>query len=302
MWALAVDAVTAEVVSAFERAGVDSVLLKGPSIARWLYDDPTEREYVDSDLLVDADLAPRAHDVLQELGFRRGFGPLSHPGMERAPSYAWQRGKALVDLHETLPGAGADRRRVWALLRAGSVDLEVGGRPVRVPGEPARLVHVALHAAHHGAEAERPWIDLERALARVDGERWREAVVLAREIDALPRFATGLGALPGGRALMERLGLDPRLAVDDAPDVPLAGGFRRLAATPGVAARARLVWRELVPSVAFMRWWSPLARRSRRGLAAAYAWRWIYLARHAPRGVAAARQRGPGGAKRRIWG
>src|SRR5687767_8225712 len=35
--ALAVDAVTANVVAALRRAGVASIILRGPAIARWLY-------------------------------------------------------------------------------------------------------------------------------------------------------------------------------------------------------------------------------------------------------------------------
>jgi Uncharacterised nucleotidyltransferase len=48
---LHLDAVTTEVVLALREAGIPSVLLRGPAIARWLYEDPTERSYVDTDLL-----------------------------------------------------------------------------------------------------------------------------------------------------------------------------------------------------------------------------------------------------------
>ena len=51
---LAVDVVTAEVVDAFRRAGVRAVVLKGPTLAGWLYGGEAVRTYGDSDLLVSA--------------------------------------------------------------------------------------------------------------------------------------------------------------------------------------------------------------------------------------------------------
>src|SRR4051794_20289823 len=112
MWAMALEAVAAEVVLALEDAGVDSLLLKGPPLAEWLYEDPGARPYVDVDLLVDSACAGAARGVLAQRGFRQSFGPLPHPGMERPPSAPWLRDGLTVDLHETLPGARARRSDV----------------------------------------------------------------------------------------------------------------------------------------------------------------------------------------------
>src|SRR5438270_41821 len=99
MWAMAVDAVTAEVVTALDGAGVDCLLLKGPSIAGWLYEEGA-RTYSDTDLLVAPDRLPAARATLAELGFRNEFGSLPHPGMESPPSAPWRRDVFAVDLHE----------------------------------------------------------------------------------------------------------------------------------------------------------------------------------------------------------
>jgi hypothetical protein len=55
----------------------------------------------------------------------------------------------------------------------------------------------------------------------------------------------------------------------------------RLHRTRGARARAGLLLREALPSPEFMRWWSPLARHGRLGLAAAYGRRWLWLLAHA---------------------
>lgn len=287
-WALAVDAVTAEVCAALEEAGVVSLLLKGPTIARWLYEEGS-RSYTDTDLLVDPDRLDEARVVLRRLGFVPAFGTIPHPGMESPPSAPWVRGPFAVDLHETLPGAEVPRQQVWEVMRDGSVDLEVGGRRVRALGEAQRLAHVALHAAHHGPHTPQPMNDLVRALARVGHDTWIQAGETALAVGAAEAFWHGLALSDEGRSLTGRLGLDaPRAAsraLMELDGVPVAAGLERLRRTHGVRPRVRLLAAEVLPAPEFMRWWSPLARRSRRGLIAAYVWRIFYLALRTPAGV-----------------
>jgi hypothetical protein len=291
-WSVAVDALTAEVVEALSTAGVASILLKGPTIAAWLYDDPGARPYSDSDLLVDPARLPVAQGTLERLGFRRDFGPLAHPGMEQPPSQPWRRGPFTVDLHQTLPGADAAPARVWALLRSGCEHQEVGGRRVSILSEPGRLVHVALHAAHHGPRVEAPLRDLRRAIERAPDGRWDAAAALARQLEATDRFAAGLHLAPGGDRVLERFSLEAPAGLRDGdPDpVPLVDGLRRLGAAPGWRATLAMVRDEALPSREFMRWWTPYARRA-RGLPVAYAWRWLYLLWHVPRALRAVRAR-----------
>ena len=288
MWTMAVDEVSAEVIGALDAAGVGCLLLKGPTIAEWLYEDASERPYVDTDVLVDPDRLAAAHATLEAAGFRREWGPLPHPGMESPPSYPWHRGQFAVDLHETLPGAAADRRDVWAVLAEGSTEQRVGGVRARAPGRPALLVTIVLHAAHHGPRVERPRRDLELALDRAGDEDWAAAASVAERIGAAAAFATGLGIVPAGRALLARVGLDAPSS--ELRDVPLAAGIERLTLARGVRAKALLLRDELFPSREFMRWWTPMARGSWPGLVPAYVWRWLHLARRAPAALRASRR------------
>jgi hypothetical protein len=293
-WTLAVDAVTAEVAGALGRAGVPSILLKGPTIARWLYGGDRARHYTDSDLLVDTRRLGDAQAVLRGLGFTPAWGPLEHAGMEAPPSAPWSRGPFAVDLHDTLPGATAPREHVWDVLSADTVELALGDGTVDALGESARLAHVVLHAAHHGARVDQPLRDLAAALEQIPDERWLAAAEVASQLGAAAPFANGLTLLPEARGLARRLGIEARPStawlLQAAGGVPVAAGLERLRTAGSTSAQMRILVDELFPSPEFMRWWTPLARRSRGGLVAAYVSRAAYLALHAPAGVRAWRR------------
>ncbi len=290
---LAIDRLAAETAAAFAREGIESIVLKGPVLAAWLY--PGEvRPYGDADLLVPPQSWEDAVAILNRLGFSDHLGPMAHPRMESFNSTAFLRGEENLDLHCAIHGLGADPEAIWRAFSAGAVSQSIGGATLQVPGRSALLLHVALHAAHH-TEAK-PLEDLRRALVVADEEAWAAAWDLAEELAGCPVFATGLRRVPEGAELAARLGIDPDVRSprhDIRHDgIPTAEGIDELLSPGlGLGERARMVGRELFPRPEFMRWWLPLARRGRLGLLAGYAWRWIWLAWHAPRGLLAARRR-----------
>jgi hypothetical protein len=290
MVALALDAATAEVVQALRRERIRAVLLKGPALARLLYDSASERPYGDIDLLVDPREEQRAERVLMALG----FAPPPDYVHQRPPhASSWRRGRdrVSIDLHRSLVGVGGPPQAVWKTLAADTDAMRVAGASVEVLNDSATAFQVALHAAQHGARIGKPLEDLTRALERFPEHTWTAAARMAEEMDAVPAFATGLRLVPVGAALADRLGLSrtrpPDVALRATTPPPVSRGFARLERTPGFSAKAVLVARELVPEVDFMRRSSRLARRGRLGLALAYAWRPWWLLWHAGPGLRA---------------
>lgn len=282
LWSGYVDKLAASVIAVFESRGIGCILLKGPAIAQWLYADGPTRPYGDADVMVAPRDWIRAQALLAGLGFAKELAPLEHPGMESFASESWVRGLDNIDLHCALWGFGAPPSRVWQRISAQTEPLELEGQIVRVLSPSCRTALLATHAAKHGDGQS--CLDLERAVATLAIETWREAAELAVELDAVPAFVAGMRLVSGGGELVGELGL-PDIPMAEASlrawRVPMALGLEQLSRTPGIASKLAVVWHELFPNPAFMRWWTPLARTNRVGLLTSYVWRLIWVARHA---------------------
>jgi Uncharacterised nucleotidyltransferase len=287
---LRLDAATADLFRGFDLAGVEVLLLKGRSIANWLYAGLELRTYSDCDVLVAPSAAEAAEAVLGSLGFRPLFDDRGMPAWWREHASTWSDGERLtVDLHRTLPGVGVNDATTCGVLSAGADVVLVAGHPAPTLALPARALHVALHAAHHGVGWPRPIEDLERALAAGEDELWLSAAALAGTLQATDAFVAGLRLAPAGEELAARLGLPPVRSVDvelrARSPPPVALGLEQLARAQSTRARAEIVWRKFVPPPSFIRHWDPRAGHSRSSLLRAYVRRPLWILRRAPRAL-----------------
>jgi len=280
----------ADVVSALRDAGIESILLKGASFDRWLYDPDAPRIYSDVDLLIDRRELHRVAAVLSEIGFAQPQAELRPTHTDHATVWRREPDRLEVDLHHRMVGVPA-AVDAWQVLPSETETMQIGGRELRVLNPAARAVHIALHAAEHGVQGEKSLFDLERALQRLPEPTWRSAAAVAARLEATEAFAAGLRLLPEGGALALRLGLPEDRSVETVmwnQSVPYSSWFvNRLANTPGVAAKLRLLARRVAPEPEFMRAWYPVARRGPIGLALSYGWRLLWLAAHVAPAVAA---------------
>src|ERR1700689_4188793 len=270
-----VDAVTAEVASAFAGEGIGSVVLKGPVLAKWLY--PGEvRSYGDSDLLVAPGDRARAVSVLQRLRFVAYLpGMLTLLPLDEGPT-KFSRGGDVVDLHSKVTGLDGDPDAVWGWLATSAERQVIGGTELRVPDRDMVLLHVVMHASQHWDLVDgQPLEDLRRALARVEESQLSRALELARTYRGVRAFAAGLRLLPEGGDLARRLDLRRE-------DVIAEDLYALLSADSGIRQQVVIAAKRSFPLPDYMRWWSPLARRGRLGLAFAYLWRAIWLIGQAP--------------------
>jgi Uncharacterised nucleotidyltransferase len=215
----ALEAFAAELFGGFADAGVDALLLKGAALARLLYEPGERRGYVDVDVLVRPDHLERAAGLLRDRGYRNATELHGIDYVKGSvPSDTWvpPAGAAPydVDVHRWLPGAQASPEPAWDALWARRTAIELAGREIPVLGRDGLALHLALHAAQHGPDFVKGVVELRRALERWPPEVWSEAVSLAEEVEALPRFAAGLRLVPEGRELVASLHLPVTGAVE----------------------------------------------------------------------------------------
>lgn len=295
MAALAGDATTVAVTSAFASRGIRCLVLKGRSLADWLYDEDEVRASGDVDLLV----APRDLDAaerqLKTLGFVNKYdGPSPKFAEEHADNWTPAPGSLPVDLHRRLWGIEAPMRTTWARLWEDSETIVVASKEVQVLGLAGRTLLVALHAAHHGPDFIRPMMDLDRAVERLEDAAWDAALELAHALGAAAGLSAGLGLTAGGRDIRDRLALPPadRYAVLRTASLwsepATAAGFLQFLEASGANERIALLRRELFPSRAFMQSQQGDGALSGTLLARAYVTRWRTLVTNAPAGWRAA--------------
>jgi len=290
---LALDVMTAEVVTALRVAGIEVVLLKGPATVRWLYvEDPGQRPYGDADLLVAPSRFDDAGRAMSELGFRDALNGIRASEASRLHELAWDRAPhERVELHRSFGGVG-DADAFWAAMRRHTSPLTVAAAQVAAPDRVAGALLYALHAAHHGQDRGfyQPLKDLRRAVEQFDDAVWLEAAELATEVDAAGPFAVGLSLDPGGRDLADRLSLRApasSLTWLKAKGVFHSGDMRmgQIAAARTSGERLQMVRDGLFPSHAWITALQPELRGHPLALAAAYLRRWLTFAIEFPRAV-----------------
>ena len=240
-------------LDSFDRAGVHAIMLKGPSIARWLYTDGTERPYFDCDLLVapvEFDAAGRA---LRSLGYEPMLDRWGLPAWWYGHAVPWTHpgGRVGVDLHRTLIGVGdRPRRPLGGCSRRIRTRSSSPGASCPVSASPrgrctSRFTPPSTaRAPSRRSISSGPW--------RIgDDELWLGAAVVAAQLDATAAFVAGLRLAPAGARLATRLALpDVRSVTTElraSTPPPLALGFEQLARARTMRARAEIVWRNLAP-------------------------------------------------------
>ncbi len=272
---LLLDCRAADASEHLRAAGVPSILLKGASIATWLYNDGAVRPYIDVDLLVAPSLFQRAIMLLAECGYDPRLVGADPAELGPKELDLIGPGSICIDLHCGLIGTSRPTEECWEILAGRTASMRLcGGREVQVLDVPARAMHLALHAAQNGPVDAKALTDLERGLAMLARDDWLAAAKLADDLGASEALAAGLRLLPAGRCFADGLGLTHNMSVElrlrtwSAP--PEAIFFERLGDVPGFAKKMVLLTRKLFPTPATLRAGSAMARRRPLGLV--FAW------------------------------
>ena len=136
------DAAAVEAFDAFDTAGLDALLLKGPALAQTLYAPSEHRPYSDVDLLVAPRDVERARNILRSLGYSSLPEQLGIDEIGRSVgAETWDRpasgtdARVMIDLHRRLAGAEAPEESTWQALRPHRTSIALEGP---TPSHPRR--------------------------------------------------------------------------------------------------------------------------------------------------------------------
>jgi putative nucleotidyltransferase-like protein len=134
---------------AFDAAGIEFVVLKGPTLAHTVYPEVSWRPFNDLDLLVRTDQWSPACAVLTDLGFRRDL-PEPRPGFDKRFGKAATHsgdGGLQVDLHRTLVLGPFGLWLNPEDLFERTVPFPLAERPLRRLDDTSLLLHACIHAS-----------------------------------------------------------------------------------------------------------------------------------------------------------
>ena len=171
--ALALLGQSQQLSSHLRRAGIDSLVVKGPLLSRRFYGDYASRHAGDVDLLVAPERAADADGVLRQQGYVR-----TKPEKALSPrrlelylrtqhefGYRSPQGEIPVELHWRYSDSRSLSPYSFAEIWQRSVRMEVAGEQLAVPSTADVFIHLAIHGAVDGWFRLKWIADLPRVLA-----------------------------------------------------------------------------------------------------------------------------------------
>jgi len=255
------------VLALLSDAGIVVLLLKGSSVAWWLYPEEYLRDRADVDLLFEsAAEAQRAAELLREHGFRGGlyFGPLAHEVTSRTTVAGSL--EIEFDLHWNLFNAPVFAGVFpFEELRSEAIALPKLTPVARGLSPPHAFVHACIHRAknlHFGSGDRLKWLyDLHLMIQCLSTQQWGRVLDLCRRhgvagicLDGMAQAADCFGTTVPANVI------DALIAAQSGEviDVRRLGSWRymqwmNLRALPTTRSRLRWIWSQLFPPTDYLR-------------------------------------------------
>lgn len=198
----------------FNKAGVDAIPVKGPTLALRAYGELAARRFGDLDILIRRGDLPAAFSCLE----RAGFCPALTLDTAQLSAYARHEDDlafvnpagVLVELHWELSGLYLARPLAFDALPTAPESIELLQREVRVLPEPVLLVYLAVHGSKHIWQRLEWLASLHQVAESLRRQDWDEALELAE------RWQCRGMLLLGSTLCRELLGTELPLPVQDA--------------------------------------------------------------------------------------
>lgn len=212
-------------VNKLDKAGIDVIVLKGPSVAVAAYGDVSLRSFSDIDLLVLRKDVDRARSLFVDSGYRPDFLPAAEKELIKSRRALEFSGPTLkVELHTALLERYLRFEIPWQEMWERSTRVECAGSTIRVLGRAHEFVFLCAHAAKHEWERIRWIADLAQLSEQLDSKLVTEIISVAEATRARRIVALALRMVAevlGSTDLPERL-MSLASRVDTDPCVTMA--------------------------------------------------------------------------------
>jgi len=194
LFSLSMTAELFRILDAFDQAGIETLLVKGPIVSVLAYGDPAVRSYVDLDLLVrDAAILPACR-IFTALGFEADFPETAILAGKIPGEYLFRRAGAqqLVELHTEKTFRYNPRPMRIEDLYARQRRVRLEGRDVPALCLEDELVLNCIHGAKHFWERLMWPADIAAIVARHPEIAWERVRQAARDVGAERMLHVGL--------------------------------------------------------------------------------------------------------------
>jgi len=135
-----------DVAALFDGAGVRFAVLKGGATCHLDYEDPSQRQFGDIDVLIDPVDMDRARLLLEREGWAQAYPlPRHHKRFAHAVTFK-TAGIAELDLHQRIAHRALGLLAPSDELLRRRISFEIAGRPLWALSDVDRLIHASLHA------------------------------------------------------------------------------------------------------------------------------------------------------------
>jgi hypothetical protein len=172
-----------QVVAAVSSAGVRPVILKGTALAITVYEEPSERDFADLDILVREDRLEQSVRALEAIDYVGPASPEDSLAYRHCHFHLPLRhpDAHLVEIHWALTRTGAPFELDATEFLAQSTRLERPGRPVLfLPRPEHTLLHMVVQNLQEGFSRLARLVDMDRIVASTPGFDWNTLLTEAR--------------------------------------------------------------------------------------------------------------------------
>jgi len=203
MHSLSLARASLEIASAFTKAGIKYILLKGHAVSNRYYENSVARQSIDIDILVSEQDIHQAQSLIEGLEYQRFVPTFVIPpkcedifrALAKDISFRRPKDGVQMELHWRLSRNPHLVNWEFDELMQQTTQTSLGSQEITVMTTPAQLIYLIFHGANHTWFRLKWLVDLHRIKENITDEQWGKVFELARRQGVMEMTATSMEIL-----------------------------------------------------------------------------------------------------------